>query len=281
MNELLAQIERLNLEMSHKLKQGLYVKNCDELEAFEDKLLESGLSINADDYNKDHLLHKTVNGMHARILFIQKGDFLTGRIHKEPYVDILASGKVYVRSFLEDGSEEPAEIVDGPRMLTGLPGRKRVLEAIEDCVWITVDRTTKTEYDDIKSEVTFMKMDEYRKASDYRMLLDEHGLTEEFMWEKSNSESVIESESKFELRKSSIHGLGMFAILDVKQGELIGQARIDGVKTFLGRFVNHSKDNNAIARSGDWDVIAIKDIKVGEELLYNYRDTMGYLRASV
>ena len=161
---LLEKMDSLRREINHDLKQCLYVENCDQLESFEDKLLKNP-EFGADAYNADHLWHKTVNGMHSRILFISKGDFLTGRIHKAPYIDILVSGKVIVRSFMEDGSEEPAEVHIGPKFFEGREGRKRVLEAMEDCVWITVDRTEHSEIEDIKREVVFMKMHEYRKAS--------------------------------------------------------------------------------------------------------------------
>jgi len=277
-------MDSLRREINHDLKQCLYVENCDQLEAFEDKLLKNP-EFGADAYNADHLWHKTVNGMHSRILFISKGDFLTGRIHKAPYIDILVSGKVIVRSFMEDGSEEPAEVHIGPKFFEGREGRKRVLEAIEDCVWITVDRTEHTEIEDIKREVVFMKMDEYRKhaniiapKSDYESLLEEFNLTEAFMWEKSNSEDVVETPSNFELRPSPVHGLGMFATKDIESGEFIGKARENGVKTFLGRYVNHAKENNGVITSGTWGVYATKNISIGQELLFNYRDTMGYKR---
>lgn len=166
MNKVLDSMIELDAQMNCAVSVSdcLKCETCDDLEAFEDKLL--GIpEFSADAYNADHLMHKTVNGMHSRILFISKGDFLTGRIHKEPYIDILVSGEVMVRSFMEDGTEEPAETHIGPKFFEGREGRKRVLEAVEDCVWITVDRTVATELDDIKDDVTFLKMDEYRKSA--------------------------------------------------------------------------------------------------------------------
>ena len=124
-------------------KEVFRMKKCEdvgEVESFEAFIEGSGIGFDVEQYNREQMNDKLCNGMYARVLFIREGDFLTGRIHKEPYIDIFVSGEVKLISYLEDGTVEPMEVIDSLRILEGKPGRKRVLEAVKDTVWITVDR---------------------------------------------------------------------------------------------------------------------------------------------
>jgi hypothetical protein len=135
----------------------------EEVDNFEKRMLAEG-EFSAKDYNEKNLSWKNANGMHCRALKIPAGDFMTGRIHKNPYIDLLAYGKLKVTSFLEDGTREQIALITGFQFFEGKPGRKRVLQAIEDSLWITVDRTEKTTIQEIEDDASFMNIWDYRKA---------------------------------------------------------------------------------------------------------------------
>ena len=75
--------------------------------------------------------------------------------------------------------------------------------------------------------------------------------------------------------KSDIHGVGIFAKKDIAKGEIIGLGSIDlKCKTPLGRYTNHSDNNNAMfyyLYNDDVIMIAEKDIPQFNEILINYR----------
>ena len=131
-------------------------KNEADLDKFEEMLINNG-DFDVDAFNGENMREKECNGMHARVLRIPKGTFLTGRVHREEYIDCLLYGKLYITSFLEDGTIEEPETVEGFQFFEGKPGRKRVLEALEDCLWFTVDKAD-------QNGPTLFSLDEYRKS---------------------------------------------------------------------------------------------------------------------
>ena len=93
----------------------------------------------------------------------------------------------------------------------------------------------------------------------------------------TNSGTTIEFESNFYYKnKSNIHGDGVFALKDIYKGDVIGVGSIDNkYKTTLGRYTNHSDNNNAMfyyLKTRDVVMVAERDINEGEEILINYRD---------
>ena len=86
-----------------------------------------------------------------------------------------------------------------------------------------------------------------------------------------------------DVRKSNIEGLGLFAKEDIEEGIDLGMSHlkvpiIQGyVRTAIGSFLNHSKQNNCyLEQQLDWDdyraynVITARGIKKGEELTLDY-----------
>jgi hypothetical protein len=96
-----------------------------------------------------------VNGMCRRALLIPKGMFITGRIHKAPYVDMIINGDVSVQ--VPDGIER----YQGFNLLEGLAGRKRVLYTHETTLWVTVDRTDAETVEEAENDITVSKYCEY------------------------------------------------------------------------------------------------------------------------
>jgi SET domain-containing protein len=96
------------------------------------------------------------------------------------------------------------------------------------------------------------------------------------------------TDKAYTVKRSAIHGKGLFAARRIKCGELIGQVRFNpvtedgpyvlwlddqtGVKVDCDlKYINHSARPNA-CYCEDLDVVALKDIKAGEEITHDYGD---------
>jgi hypothetical protein len=137
--------------------------SLEKVEILEDELIANGFN-EIDLLNSEGLRDKLVGGLYARVLNIPKGMFLTGKVHKRPYIDIFIKGDVTVKSHLADGTVEATERVNSFRFFEGVPGRKRVLFAHEDTTWVTVDPTDAARIEDVEGDVVFSKMGSYMKA---------------------------------------------------------------------------------------------------------------------
>jgi SET domain-containing protein len=89
------------------------------------------------------------------------------------------------------------------------------------------------------------------------------------------------------IKKSSIDGLGLFAIKNIKKDTILGITHISNkeyqngyIRTPLGGFINHSKKPNAkLIGCGDSRDIdcgtlflkTIQDIEAGQEILLTYK----------
>ena len=88
--------------------------------------------------------------------------------------------------------------------------------------------------------------------------------------------------SMFDIRKSSIHGVGLFTKVPFKRGEKLFIALTSDERvTRLGSKVNHcpctdpisvSKINTVLAQdsNGDWWSVATRDLNANEELTADY-----------
>jgi hypothetical protein len=88
---------------------------------------------------------------------------------------------------------------------------------------------------------------------------------------------------KFTVDLSKIEGKGVMASGNIKEGEVIGPARINKMRTPLGRYTNHSKNPNAkmvLKENGDIDLVAVSNIagykggQLGEEITVDYRQVL-------
>ena len=104
--------------------------------------------------------HLFINGMYVRQIMIPAGTMLTGRVHKQDYVDVMISGSISVAT--PDGIKQ----LDGYNVLTGKAGRKRAGYAHEDTYWLTVHRTSETESEGIEHKLTVMTLDEFKALPD-------------------------------------------------------------------------------------------------------------------
>ena len=83
------------------------------------------------------------------------------------------------------------------------------------------------------------------------------------------------------IKKSDIHDLGLFAKEDIAQGTNLGTSHIKIgehiLRTPLGGFINHSNTHNCVKVEFNddkyeekWNLIALRNIKEGEELTVRY-----------
>ena len=91
------------------------------------------------------------------------------------------------------------------------------------------------------------------------------------------------------IKQSGINGLGLFAKEGIAQGTNLGMSHVligSGIiRTPMGGFINHSNDANTVKvelridekddallkiATKKWNLIALKDIKEGEELTVRY-----------
>ena len=111
----------------------------------------------------------------------------------------------------------------------------------------------------------------------YLDMLKDLGVNQELLTKITNSGNVIEFKSNVYYKDvSNIHGIGVFALKDICKSEIIGLGSLDSrYKTILGRFTNHSDNNNAMfyyLENNDVIMVAEKNIVKGKEILVNYRD---------
>lgn len=88
--------------------------------------------------------HRFSKGVYAREMFIPKGAFVVGKIHKYQNLNILSKGDLSVLSV--DGIMR----VKAPFAVVSDPGVKRAVYAHEDCIWTTIHGTDETDVDKIE-----------------------------------------------------------------------------------------------------------------------------------
>lgn len=140
------------------------VSSCkiDDIEKFEKMIYGSSLNM-VDAMNEEGLEEKLVGNMYCRKLLIPQGTFLTGKIHKRPYLDIFIYGDVTVKSFCHDGVVESSTRINHFQFLNGKPGRKRVLYAHKETMWLTVDPAEIENIEDAEKAITCLNLADYCK----------------------------------------------------------------------------------------------------------------------
>jgi len=89
-------------------------------------------------------------------------------------------------------------------------------------------------------------------------------------------ETYLPLPSSVTIRESEIHGLGLWAVEEIKEGTEIGMSHfyygMTLCRTPLGGFYNHSDDPCIVKvqRDSRMFICALRDIKPGEELTCSY-----------
>src|SRR3990167_11278251 len=121
---------------------------------------------------------------------------------------------------------------------------------------------------------------------DYLLALQDvsisHALARQQTLNETDQISMPLGHYKFMLGKSPIDGQGIFATANIQPNEVIGPGRINGKRTPIGRYTNHSVLPNArmTATNGDIYLIAAKPIQGqcggmrGDEITVDYRQSI-------
>lgn len=232
-------------------------------------------------------------GIYIREVRIKAGVFSIGHHQNFEHLNHMLQGRVIMLN--PDGSTSE---LSAPAVFTSPPGRKVGL-IVEDMVWMNIYATDETDID-VLEETYLTKSDSWKANNDikfsleyythhndrqdYRKLLDEIGVSHEVVVSQSeNMDDQIPFPpyiKDLRVTTSPIQGQGLFALSELKAGEIIAPARIKGMRTPAGRFTNHAVDPNAemvLKDDGDFDLVALKDISgckggdSGEEITINYR----------
>lgn len=95
------------------------------------------------------LVHKFTDGMYIREIFMPAGSLWTSKIHKTEHPYVVSYGKVAVSIDADEWYE-----ITAPYTGITIPGTRRVLFILEDCIWTTFHRIDgmKSEYNDLSKD---------------------------------------------------------------------------------------------------------------------------------
>lgn len=91
------------------------------------------------------VFHHFAPGVYMREIRIPKGAKVIGKIHKTTHLNILSQGRLALAA--ANGGDP--RVVEASMVVLSEPGEKRLAEALEDSVWITV-HPNPTEERDVK-----------------------------------------------------------------------------------------------------------------------------------
>lgn len=226
-------------------------------------------------------IHTFAKGLYSRTILVPKGMRITGKVHKQDDLQIMVSGDM---SILTD--EGVYKRLQGYHLFKSKAGTKQIGVAHEDTLWVTVHATESTDLDELEQllfedepKVLDFKTGKPMEACvDYHRMLAEVGIPHETAW----AQSIHEGDRRdvdlpgVTLGPSPIHGTGVFATQDFWPEDPIGMARIDGLRTQLGRYTNHSHEPNALMVLEDGQIYlkALAQIREGEEITTDYRASL-------
>jgi quercetin dioxygenase-like cupin family protein len=93
------------------------------------------------------VVHRFLDGIYIREVFMKKGLVVVGKIHKQEHVAIISKGKA--RVLTEDG----LITIQAPYTFKSPPGVRRALVIEEDMVWTTVHRSDETELERLEDQL--------------------------------------------------------------------------------------------------------------------------------
>ena len=229
------------------------------------------------------VVHRFGPGIYIREVTLKPGVFAIGHFQKKAHMNIMLKGRVT----MADGSELVA-----PMIFVAQPGRKMGF-IHEETVWLNVYATDETDVEVLegmfldKSEAFQahheVQLDPTKAHEDFQKMLVDLGVSEEIVKAQSECETdqipMPFGSYQFQKGSSVIHGTGIFASGDYQMGDFIGEARIDGKRTPLGRFTNHSGTPNArmVKNGSQIDLYALCPIsgnrggQLGDEITVDYR----------
>ncbi len=230
--------------------------------------------------------HHFADGMYCRVLFRPAGTLIVGKVHRKEHLYIVCHGTIRVTT--DEGVKE----IVGPKIIVSSPGTKRAVLALTDATCLTVHRTDSRDVEEIEREL--IEPEEGKRLfgagnklidpvendrKDYELFISQCGIPRNVIVERCMNEAdQIPMPPWYDgivIEPSEIHGCGVITTRDFGAGEVIALAGIEGKRTPVGRFTNHSANPNARMSIADHRIylIATRAIKNGEEATTNYRET--------
>lgn len=243
------------------------------------------------------VVHHFGPGIYIREVTLPAGTFAVGHAQRYDHLNIMLAGSVAVL-----GDDGEVKVLRAPMIFVGQPGRK-VGAVLETCIWQNVYPNPDNEHNvDVLEAKWLDKSDTWQahNAAKQLSLIDNHEADRADFLDlihKAGFDAVtVRAQSEFEgdqipmpdgfarvtVRSSPIEGLGIFLSYPAEEGELIGPARLSGMRTPLGRYTNHSRTPNAVfvKQGGDIYLYALRRITgcsggdQGEEVTVDYRQAL-------
>lgn len=216
--------------------------------------------------------HYHTDSLYGRRIYVPAKTTVITKVHVSQHITVALKGTCTV--FGENGLKNT---VTAPAVFVTEPGTCRAIYCHDDVEWLTVHHCELSDLDKIERFLTCDSFKEYDDRSDYKKVLIETGINEEIARLISeNPEDQTNDNAGCEniyLSPSELEGTGVFANIVFVAGETIGIARINNLRTKIGRYTNHSATPNCMYELCDnlLKVIAIKDIQKDAEITVNYR----------
>lgn len=97
------------------------------------------------DLNEQHLL---ADGMYCRQVSMPKGSLVIGHVHKKQAINVLAAGRILIKTKMED----PWNEVSAPFVNTTPGGMRKIIYVLEDACFMNIFRTNNTTPDALYDE---------------------------------------------------------------------------------------------------------------------------------
>jgi hypothetical protein len=215
-------------------------------------------------------------GIYIREVTLPADSYIIGHSHKEPHMCVMLTGRMTLIGM--DGTRKE---ISAPASFVGKPGRK-IAHVHEEVVFQNIWATDETDVETLEQMYLDTSPIFESFKADYIRAIESHGISPEqaelITQDESDRIPMPHGSYKFQIGISPIHGKGTFATSRIEEDETIGPARIDGKRTDLGRYVNHSPfPNAAMVKDGDMVyLVATKPIAgckggmVGDEITVDY-----------
>lgn len=286
-------IDQQELVMVEVLKQ---FTTLEQIEALEGELLAVSPC-------QVHVKHSFSRGIYARQVSLPAGYLAIGHAHTEECLNIVVAGRV---SVVIDG--EVREI-SAPATFVSAPYQRKIGYVHEPLIWITIHPVSGSFPLEKLEDALIAKSDTFKAYEathgekstsiascprddfwddrvDYFSCIKELGFTHaevRKITEDTKDQTDQGLSDAVYVGTSPIQGNGVFCAVDFKEGETLSYGRIGGKRTKAGRYTNHSKLPNCkfvVDGKGNMVLVAVQDIRKGEEATVDYRQAFLAARAA-
>lgn len=242
------------------------------------------------------VVHRFGPGLYIRELHMRAGTIALGHHQRYPHMNIVLQGKVQVMN--DDGTTTE---VSAPATFVGKPGRKMGY-VVEDVVWQNVYATDLTDVNELEEHffdksifwsnertaaLNVQRLSKQQDRDDFTFMLSSYGFLPEVVRQQSEDPSdqtpMPFGGWAFKVDDSPIEGKGVFLTASADAGFVVGPARIQGKRTPLGRYTNHSAQPNSrmvLLPNGDINLVLVRPVlgccggENGEEVTIDYRQAL-------